>query len=107
MSTPLRRYGDLLAHHIAPQRRRYIALTVLLLSSIGLQVVNPQIMRRFVDAATSGQASSVLVVAALSFMVLVIMQQVLNVGATYLGENVAWTATNAGLLQTGMEEVLA
>jgi ATP-binding cassette subfamily B protein len=95
MSTPLQRYGDLLAHHIAPQRGRFAALTVLLLTSIGLQVVNPQIMRRFVDAATSGQASSVLVAAALSFMVLVIVQQVLNVGATYLGEKVAWNATNA------------
>ena len=72
-----------------------MGLAVLLLSSIGLQVVNPQIMRRFVDAATSGEALSVLIMAALSFMVLVIVQQVLNVGATYLGENVAWTATNA------------
>jgi len=95
VSTPLRRYGDLLSHHIAPQRGRFIGLAVLLLSSIGLQVVNPQIMRRFVDAATSGEVSSVLIVAALSFMVLVIVQQILNVGATYLGENVAWTATNA------------
>lgn len=61
-----------------------MGLAVLLLSSIDLQVVTPQIMRRFVDAATSGEALSVLIMAALSFMVLVIVQQVLNVGATYL-----------------------
>lgn len=95
MNVPFKRYWDLLAEYIRPQSVRFALLMVLLLGSIGLQVVNPQIMRYFIDAATSGAADRTLVVAALAFMGVAIVQQVVGVGATYVGENVAWTATNA------------
>ncbi|MCL5999247.1 MAG: ABC transporter ATP-binding protein/permease [Chloroflexi bacterium] len=95
MNIPLRRYWDLLAEHIQPQKGRFILLTVLLLSSIGLQIVNPQIMRYFIDTATTGGASEQLALAALAFIGLALFQQIIGVSATYLGENVAWTATNA------------
>ena len=54
LDIPLKRYWDLLADHIKPQMVRFVILTVLLLSSIGLRVVNPQIMRRFIDTAMEG-----------------------------------------------------
>jgi len=92
---PLRQYWNLLAKHIRPQRAQFALLTLLLLSSIGLQLANPQIVRAFVDAAFSGRASEALAVAALAFLGLSLFQQVVAVGATYVGENVAWTATNA------------
>ncbi|NLD44529.1 MAG: ABC transporter ATP-binding protein [Chloroflexi bacterium] len=92
---PLRQYWDLLAEHIRPQRLHFTYLTVLLLGSIGLQIVNPQIMRTFIDAATSGAGSAVLVHSALLFIGLALVQQVVSVGARYYGEDVAWTATNA------------
>ena len=95
MNIPLRRYWDLLATHVKPQRGRFILLTVLLLGSIGLQVVNPQIMRYFIDNATSGGPSQGLALAAIAFIGLAIFQQVVGVSATYLGETVAWNATNA------------
>jgi len=95
MNIPLRRYWDLLATHVKPQRGRFILLTVLLLGSIGLQVVNPQIMRYFIDNATSGGSSQGLALAAIAFIGLAIFQQVVGVSATYLGETVAWNATNA------------
>lgn len=92
---PLRQYWDLLAEHIRPQKLHFTYLTVLLLGSIGLQIVNPQIMRTFIDAATSGAGSAVLVHSALLFIGLALVQQVVSVGARYYGEDVAWTATNA------------
>jgi ATP-binding cassette subfamily B protein len=95
MNVPFKRYWDLLAEYIRPQRARFALLIVLLLGSIGLQVVNPQIMRRFIDAATTGAANSTLMAAALAFIGVAVVQQVVGVGATYVGENVAWTATNA------------
>lgn len=91
----LKQYWDLLARHITPQKARFTLLTVLLLSSIGLQIVNPQVMRYFIDAAQSGQSIRVLIVAALAFIGIALIQQVIGVSATYTGENVAWTATNA------------
>ncbi len=95
MNIPFRQYWDLLARYIQPQRTRFILLTVLLLASIGLQVVNPQIMRYFIDTATTGGAMNVLVNASLAFIGIALVQQVVGVSATYLGETVAWTATNA------------
>lgn len=95
MNIPLRQYWDLLATHIRPQRVRFAVLTVLLLASIGLQVVNPQIMRAFIDAASTGAALRTLMASALTFLLLALLQQGTAVSARYLGENVAWTATNA------------
>lgn len=70
-------------------------LALLLLSSIGLQLLNPQILRYFIDAATGGGSSQALVLAALAFLGIALTQQAGAVLATYLGENVGWTATNA------------
>jgi ABC-type multidrug transport system fused ATPase/permease subunit len=95
MNIPLKRYWDLLADYIKPQKGRFSLLAVLLLSSIGLQILNPQIMRYFIDAATLGQATEKLAIAALAFIGIALFQQVVGVSATYVGENVAWTATNA------------
>jgi ATP-binding cassette subfamily B protein/ATP-binding cassette subfamily C protein len=54
MKIPFEQYWELLAKHIQPQRRRFSLLAVLLLSGIGLRVVNPQIVRFFIDTAMSG-----------------------------------------------------
>ena len=48
---PLKAYWDVLANYLRPQLGRVVLLAVLLFSNIGLQLVNPQIMRRFLDAA--------------------------------------------------------
>lgn len=95
MNIPLRRYWDLLARHIKPQKLRFALLSIMLLSSIGLQVFNPQIMRRFIDAAQSGAETQALVSAGIAFIGLALLQQLFAVGTAYYGQNVAWTATNA------------
>ena len=95
MNIPFRQYWDLLAKHISPQKGRFVLLTVLLLGSIGLQIVNPQIMRFFIDAAETGESVRTLLVAGIAFIGIALFQQTVAVSATYLGENVAWTATNA------------
>lgn len=70
-------------------------LALLLFVSIGLQLVNPQILRFFIDGATSGSSTQILATAALLFLGTAIVQQVCAVLATYFGESIAWTATNA------------
>jgi ATP-binding cassette subfamily B protein len=47
------RLRELLSRYLLPHRRLVSSLTVLLFSSIGLQLVNPQIMRAFIDTARS------------------------------------------------------
>ncbi|MEW5828590.1 MAG: ABC transporter ATP-binding protein [Chloroflexota bacterium] len=95
MNLPLKAYWDLLSRHIRPQRGRFALLTLLLFGSIGLRILNPQIMRGFIDSALAGDALSKLTAAGLTFLGIALLQQGVSVAVTYLGENVAWTATNA------------
>ena len=95
MSIPLRHYWDLLSRYLRPQRRRVLFLALLILASTGLQLASPQIQRYFIDAARAGVAAQRLLQAALLFIGVALVQQVASVAATYFGENVAWTATNA------------
>src|ERR1051325_5015089 len=95
MNLPFRAYWDLLSQHIRPQKGRFIMLTILLFSSIGLRILAPQIMRSFIDSALAGKALQTLTWTALAFIGVALLQQAISVSVTYLGENVAWTATNA------------
>lgn len=95
MKIPFQQYWDLLASYIRPQIGRFSLLAALLFSSIAMQLINPQIMRYFIDATQTSVPASTLLTAALAFIGIAILQQVVGVSATYTGENVAWTATNA------------
>ena len=95
MKLPFKAYWDLLSQHIRPQKGRFILLSMLLLGSIGLRIYAPQIMRTFIDSALAGEALQTLTFTALAFIGIALAQQIVAVSVTYLGENVAWTATNA------------
>lgn len=95
MQIPLKQYGALLADYLKPQRRSVVGLAIALLSSIALQIINPQILSYFIDTVfTQGEARS-LPGAAILFCAIALLTQVFSVSAAYLGEKVAWTATNA------------
>ncbi len=99
MKIPLRQYWNLLVDYLRPQWTRSVGLAVLLFSSIGLQLINPQIMRRFIDVTQSGgideTASRELFWAAMLFMGVALAQQAVSVLAMYVSQKIAWTATNA------------
>ncbi len=95
MNIPLSRYWDLLVDHLKPQKGRFVLLAVLLLGSIGMQIFIPQVTRYFIDTATTSAETAILLPLGLAFVGLALFQQVTAVGATYMGETVAWTATNA------------
>src|SRR6266487_4962405 len=95
MNLPFKAYWDLLAQHIRPQKGRFSLLAIMLLVSIALRITAPQIMRTFIDSALAGKAVQTLTYTALAFIGVTLLQQVISVSVTYLGENVAWTATNA------------
>jgi ABC-type multidrug transport system fused ATPase/permease subunit len=70
-------------------------LACLLLAGIGLKLLQPQIMRLFIDTAVTGGASSVLTRTALAFLGVALVSQGLAIATAYVGEDVAWRATNA------------
>jgi len=97
MHIALGRYRELLTTYLAPQKGRVALLTVLLFAVTGLQLLSPQLLRRFIDAATgSGPATSMqaLLLLAALFILAALVTQVVQVAATYLSELVGWSATN-------------
>jgi ABC-type multidrug transport system fused ATPase/permease subunit len=95
MNLPIRQYYRLLANYLRPQGRRVLWMALLLLASIGLRLLNPQIMRYFIDAALGGGETNRLLTAAAAFLAVAVLGQAFAVAATYYSEQVAWTATNA------------
>ncbi len=88
-------YRQLLERYLAPQRGAVLLMVVLLLASIGLQLVGPQVARSFIDAVQAGARERALVGAALLFIAISFVQKAMNVMAAYWSERVAWTATNS------------
>lgn len=105
----LEQYRHVLREYMFPWRSRVLLLALMLFTSIGLQLVNPQILRLFIDTAIdSGNNLSAsgslwpapdttmheLLMVALLFIAVAILQQLVAVGAVYFGEDVGWKATN-------------
>jgi len=95
MHIPLHDYWSLLARYLRAQRGKTTLLTVLLFASIGLQLVNPQLVRRFVDAAQAGSALDILLWLALLFLAAALLDYGLTLAVTYVSEDVGWRTTNA------------
>ncbi len=91
----LQQYIRLLATYFRPQRGRVALLALLLGGGIGLQLLNPQLVRYVLDTAQQGGALTTLVTAALLFILFGLLQAGATFAATYVGEDVSWTATNA------------
>ena len=70
-------------------------LGAVLLCNIALQLLNPQILRGFIDTARAGGSLQSLTIAALIFLGLALAIQLLSVAETYVAENIGWTATNS------------
>jgi ABC-type multidrug transport system fused ATPase/permease subunit len=90
----LRDYWTLLSTYLKPQRRYVFVLGVVLVISITLQLLAPRVLRDFIDLAISGAAYASLAQSATLFFGMILLTQLVSIGATYLSERVAWTATN-------------
>ena len=91
---PVRAYLRLLRTYLRPLRARVALLAALLGTGIACQAVNPQLIRAFLDRATSGGSLGGLLTLAGGFTALAVSHQILNVVATYVAEQVGWRATN-------------
>ncbi|MEO0599533.1 MAG: ABC transporter transmembrane domain-containing protein, partial [Chloroflexota bacterium] len=94
MKIPIRRYWQLLATYLKPQRTRVILLMAALLTGIAFQLINPQILARFIDAIVANTEGQTLLTLALLYIGAAIIGQVLTVVSVYLASAVGWTATN-------------
>ena len=89
-----KQYIDLLQIYLQPQRKRVFLLAILLISGIILQLLNPQLVRVFLDGVEAGKSVRQLVTTAVAFTLIAVTAQAIKLAATYIGEIIAWTATN-------------
>lgn len=92
--TPLHRQRVLLGKYFAPQRGRIALLAALILADIGLRLLNPQIVRAFLDTAQAGGPLSALTTAGLLYLLVGLLGRGISLGSTYAGLNLGWAATN-------------
>ena len=69
---------SLLIRYLKPHRFQVLGLWLLLLGTIATQLINPQIIRRFLDAAEAGSPLNVLLGAAGLFFAIAVVEQVLG-----------------------------
>ncbi len=86
---------QLLLRYLAPEWRAALVLGVVLLLSIGLQLVNPQIVRGFIDAAQAQAEPTHLLLAAATFLAAGIGVQTTRLASTYLSTDLGFRTTNA------------
>lgn len=94
MRVSARHYWRLLSIYLKPQGKRAILLGALLLVSIALNLISPQIMARFIDRAIAGDPLDSLFRLAGLFLAIAILTQIVTLAEVWVAENVGWTATN-------------
>lgn len=83
-----------LIQYLRPVKWRMLALFILLLATTGLELMQPQIVQRFIDKATGHGALSALLTLACVYLAVAVLNQLVTVSVDYLGNDVAWRSTN-------------
>ena len=94
MLASIRLYAQLLGKYLRPYWPTVSLLGVLMLAGTVLQVVAPQIVRRFIDLASEQGDLDSLYMAAVLFLGAGIGVHVLQALYKYMGRGIAWRATN-------------
>src|SRR5258708_34800461 len=94
MSVQVRPYWRLLVTYLKPQWGRVVLLAVLLFASIGLQLINPQVIRAFIYATQAGSQLSTLLLSPGIFIGLSVSQRISAVFSAFVATNTACIATN-------------
>jgi ATP-binding cassette subfamily B protein len=95
MKISAKKYLKLFSKYLKPQLPQIIILAILLGISVGINLLNPQILGRFIDMAEEGDSSRSLTIAALIFIGAAVLQQLIVIATTYVSQNVGWATTNS------------
>ena len=78
-----------------PHRRMLVLLSVLLVLSVAFQIMNPQIIRYYIDIVTTTTGPELFTFAAILYIAIAIMRQIVLVASVYVAQNLAWSSTNS------------
>ena len=94
MRPELSTYPGLLRHYLRPLWRPALGLTAALLASLALELLNPLILRGFIDAALAAGPLTQLTWLAVAFLAVALALQVTRVAENYLAAHIGLAATN-------------
>ncbi|SFU87630.1 ABC transporter ATP-binding protein [Alicyclobacillus macrosporangiidus] len=94
MTSPPQRSMLWLMRYILPVKWRMAGLLALLLLTTAMQLANPQMVQHFIDTAAGGGPVSRLLGLASAYLAIAVCTQLTSVAVSYLGNDVAWRATN-------------
>lgn len=94
MKMQSRNHMKIFLKYLKTQKFTIFILILLSLVNIGMQLLNPQISRYFLDEATKGKVGKNLIIVATMFILVAFLAQIFSVLASYVGQKVAWKATN-------------
>jgi ATP-binding cassette, subfamily B, bacterial len=87
-------YRHLLTTYLRPQWPRVLLLGLLLAASLSLELLNPQLLSRFIDRAIAGEALASLTWMAALYLFIALAIQVVALTETYVAADVGLVATN-------------
>lgn len=90
----LKIYARLLRHYLAPQKRQVAFLAIWIFSGIALQLYLPRLLRNFIDLSLAGGDHHRLVLAAILFIAIGLVNQGLAALSTWFSSRIGWRATN-------------
>jgi ABC-type multidrug transport system fused ATPase/permease subunit len=88
-------HARLLGAYLNPQRPRVALLTGLALAGISLQLLNPQVIRYFIDAVQVAGPARALILAALAYLGIGLAGRGVAFATSYVGMQVGWFAADA------------
>lgn len=91
---PVRQYAVLLRKYLRSQRASISGLAALLVAGLAMQLINPQLIRYFIDSAQTSASGRDLWIAAALFIGVSVLLQLVTVASAYIGEHIGWVATN-------------
>src|SRR5215212_155383 len=93
-SPSLRQYRELLSRYLKPQIGWVLLMATILLAGIAIKLINPQVLRYFLDTAQTGGAPRRLYKAAGLFLAFALLQQGMSLATQYMAALVGWASTN-------------
>lgn len=94
MELPLKRYWALMFQYLSPLRGKVVLLGIFIFTSLGLKLINPQLVRTFIDTAVSTSLLQPLINTAVLYLITSLILQFISVAARYLSEDIGWRSTN-------------
>lgn len=91
---PFHKHLSLLSIYVSPYKRKMLMIALLIFINVGIKVINPQIIRYYLDSVQSVTDLSVITNAALLFIGMAIIQEIIYIVNVYFSVDLAWITTN-------------